>query len=58
MDTRESSAPPPHPSTEERLCACYEGLVFVGHMATDESGDEVEVYEAVPCRKCRPEVEA
>jgi hypothetical protein len=49
-----------HPPTEERdhPHACYEGVVYIGHMATDESGDEVEVYEAVPCRKCLPEVEA
>ncbi len=60
MDSIKSTAPPPHPPTEERdhPHACYEGVVYIGHMATDESGDEVEVYEAVPCRKCLPEVEA
>ena len=34
-------------------CGCYDGLVFIGHMAPDpETGEEVEVIEAVPCRRC------
>jgi len=34
-------------------CGCYDGLVFIGHMAPDpETGEEVEVFEAVPCRRC------
>jgi len=52
MDTKNLTAPAAHPSTEERPCACYEGLVFVGHLVEDESGEEVEVIEAVPCRGC------
>ena len=53
MDTRESSAPLAQPSTEERPCACYEGLVFVGHLVEDpDTGEDVEVVEAVPCRRC------
>jgi hypothetical protein len=61
MDTRESSAPHAHPSTDdhddtveahyaclERLCACLEGWVFVGYI--DEDG---EVREAsYRCRRC------
>jgi len=31
---------------------CMNGLVFIGHMVEDESGEEVEVIEAVPCRRC------
>ena len=62
MDTRESSAPRAHPSTDdtvethyaglERLeCAlCYRGLVYIGH---HELTEEIEVVEAVPCRRCR-----
>ena len=49
MDTKNSTATVPRPSTEERPCACLEGLVFVGHVV-EEDGEEVEVYEAVPCR--------
>ena len=48
MDTRESSAPDPHPSTEEIPHACMGGYVFIGHMIEEE----VEVVEAVPCRRC------
>jgi len=64
MDTRKSSAPA-HPPTEdhdddtveahyaclERPCVCIEGWVFVGHVI-EEDGEEVEVVEAVPCRRC------
>ena len=66
MDTRESSAPHAHPSTKdhddtveahyaclERPCACLEGWVFVGYI--DEFGEEVEVFEAVPCCRCSKE---
>jgi len=43
-----------HHSGLERLDAphgCYEGLVFIGHLV-EEDGEEVEVFEAVPCRRC------
>src|SRR5215212_116234 len=66
MATEKSSAPHAHPSTEdhddtveahyaslERPHACYQGVVFIGHVVEDPgSGEEVEVIEAVPCRKC------
>ena len=69
MDTTESSAPHAHPSTDdhddtveahyaslERLespHACYEGVVYIGHLVQDPgTGEEVEVFEAVPCRRC------
>ena len=44
-----------HYSGLERLEAphgCMGGYVFIGHMIEDESGEEVEVVEAVPCRRC------
>ena len=44
------TAPSTHPATE--CFACYEGLVYIGHMIADEDGEEVEVVEAVPCRRC------
>jgi hypothetical protein len=34
-----------------RLCACYESLLFLGHLV-QEDGEEVEAVEAVPCRRC------
>jgi len=53
VDTRESSAPRQHPTTEGRPHGCYDGLVFIGHLVEDpETGEEVEVVEAVPCRRC------
>ncbi len=30
---------------------CMGGLVFIGHMI-EEDGEEAEVIEAVPCRRC------
>jgi hypothetical protein len=52
MDKSKSSAPDPHPSTEESPHACMDGLVFIGHLVEDESGEEVEVIESAPCRRC------
>jgi hypothetical protein len=53
-----------HPSTEdhddtveahysglERPHACLEGTVYIGHLV-EEDGEEVEVIEAVRCRRC------
>lgn len=51
MDTKNSTAPSPHPSTEEISHGCYGGLVFIGHMV-EEDGEEVEVFEAIPCQRC------
>jgi hypothetical protein len=31
---------------------CYRGLVYIGHMIEDEDGEEVEVIESVPCKRC------
>ena len=49
-----------HYSGLERLEAphgCYDGQVFIGHMI-EEDGGEVEVVEAVPCRRCAGEAPA
>jgi hypothetical protein len=64
MATTESNAPA-RPSTKdhddtveahyaclERPHACYEGVVYIGHLIVGEDGEEVEVIEAVPCRRC------
>jgi hypothetical protein len=70
MDTTESSAPHAHPSTEDyddtveahysslerlRPHACMNGTVFIGHLVVGEDGEEVEVFEALPCRRCSNE---
>ncbi len=32
---------------------CMNGLVYIGHLAVDpETGEEAEIVEAVPCRRC------
>ena len=44
-----------HYSGLERLRphACMDGIVFIGLCVEDsEAGEEVEVIEAVPCRRC------
>jgi hypothetical protein len=34
--------------------ACYRGVVYVGHMVHDEeTGEEVEILDSVPCLKCQ-----
>jgi hypothetical protein len=36
--------------------ACYGGVVYIGHLVEDPgTGEEVEVIEAVPCRRCAEE---
>jgi Low affinity iron permease len=67
VDTKESSAPHAHPSIEDhdntveahysglerlRPHACYEGVVYIGHLVDGDDGEEAEVIEAVPCRRC------
>ena len=67
MATEKSSAPHAHQSIEEdddtveahysgldrlRPCACMNGTVFIGHLVVGEDGEEVEIFEAVPCRRC------
>ena len=67
MAIEKSSAPHAHPSTEEqddtleaqfsglerlRPCACLSGTVFIGHLVVGEDGEELEVFEAVSCKRC------
>jgi hypothetical protein len=40
---------------EETPHACMDGWVFLGFEAEDESGEQCEDIERVPCRRCRPE---
>jgi len=35
---------------------CVDGLVYIGHMVEDEeTGEEAEIVEAVPCKRCASE---
>ncbi len=56
--TRDDDTIDAHYAALERLEAphgtphgCYDGLVFIGYLV-EEDGEEVEVVEAVPCRRC------
>ena len=44
-----------HYSGLERPHACMGGYVYIGHLVEGEDGEEVEVVEAVPCRRCAAE---
>jgi hypothetical protein len=68
MDTTESSAPahPPtgdhddtveaHYASLEHPHACTDSVVYIGHVVEDPgTGEEVEVVEAVSCRRCAGE---
>ena len=46
-------ASPQVPTTEETPHGCYDGWVFLGFETEDESGEQVEVIERVPCRRCQ-----
>ena len=61
----ESTAHPAHPPEDhddaveahyaslERPHACNDGVVYIGHLVQDPgTGEETEVIEAVPCRRC------
>ena len=71
MAQDQSTAHPAHPSTEDhddtveahysalermRPHACIDGLVYIGHLIVAEDGEEVEVVEAVTCRRCAGDV--
>jgi hypothetical protein len=54
----ESTAHPAHPYTEDHdqdECphVCTDSVIYLGHLVEDPgSGEEVEVIEPVPCRRC------
>jgi len=55
VDTRESSAPHAHPSTEDQdhPHACYDGWLTIGQMVVDEeTGEETEEFALYLCRRC------
>jgi hypothetical protein len=42
-------------ATEEAPHGCWQGYVYLGFEAEDESGEHVELVERVACRRCSPE---
>ncbi|MBA3423979.1 MAG: hypothetical protein H0U04_05415 [Rubrobacter sp.] len=51
MIHEKNTAPRHEPPAEETPHGCYRGLVFISHLV-EEDGEDVEVFEAVPCRRC------
>jgi ribosomal protein L40E len=50
MDSTNSTATAP-PSAPECF-ACFEGVVYIGYLVEDESGETEEIFEPVACRRC------
>jgi len=44
--------PHDHDDSDAHPHGCYSGVIFVGHMVADEDGEEVEVFEPFPCKRC------
>jgi hypothetical protein len=58
VDKQQSTAHPAHLSTEDQdhPHACLNGYVYLGYTAVgEETGEEVERVEALPCRRCAEE---
>jgi hypothetical protein len=48
--------PQPHRDEQDYPHACLNGYVYLGSSAVDEeTGEEVERVEALPCRRCAEE---
>jgi len=54
MSSKESlSYPTPPTESQDHPHACMNGYVYLGYTALDEeTGEEVERVEALPCRRC------
>jgi hypothetical protein len=44
-----------HAKHRQRPHACTDGVVYIGHYVVGDDGEEVQVVEAVPCRRCAGE---
>jgi hypothetical protein len=58
VDKQQSTAHSAPPTTEDQdhPHACLNGYVYLGYTAVDEeTGEEVERIEALPCRRCASE---
>jgi len=57
MSSKESLPYPPSPTEEQdHPHACLNGYVYLGYTTfNEETGEEVERVEALPCRRCASE---
>jgi hypothetical protein len=46
---------PFHEAPDDHPHACLNGYVYLGYTALEETGEEVERVEALPCRRCAEE---
>jgi hypothetical protein len=37
----------------EPLHCCWSGVVYIGHLVVADDGEEVEVFDAAPCKRCK-----
>jgi hypothetical protein len=42
---------------DEHPHGCYGGYHYIGHLVEGEDGEEVEVFEPIPCRCCQLRLE-
>ena len=55
-DHDDQDHPPPSTEEQDHPHACLNGYVYLGYTAIDEeTGEEVERIEALPCRRCASE---
>jgi len=40
------------PEDQDHPHACLNGYIYLGYTYVGEDGEEVEAFEAIPCRRC------
>jgi hypothetical protein len=51
-DAHPSTGDHDHRHNQDHPHACLNGYIYLGYTYVGEDGDEVEAYEAIPCRRC------
>jgi hypothetical protein len=42
----------PAPHDQDHPHVCLDGKIFIGHIVAGDDGEEIEIIEVVPCRRC------
>jgi hypothetical protein len=50
IQTRAQQADTEHTSVPH---GCISGWIYIGHLVVEDDGEEVEVVEAIRCRRCQ-----